>query len=128
MVSTKFYCASCGVEFLVDQDSECINCGGTEVIERHVSVPIGLEKSVLRAYNTQIASKANGYVASEYKCICGGDHYMVWPGVRDSNNYSDISKLTNLPMCPSRLWDHANANGMGMSRRELLETLKVKNE
>ena len=124
MGSTKLYCAGCGLEIMEYEDM-CERCGGVNFAYQTVPAPIDMDKKALRHYNIQLFDGANGYIDSGYKCLCGGDHRMIYPGIRDEDDYSLIHPMTFLPRCPIDVWNHAGASGMGMALSDLLKYLEV---
>jgi hypothetical protein len=121
----KHFCSNCGLENTMPE-FPCMHCGhnGTNKVNVHPPIPItdkGIESFVLEQLR-----KADGYIRSPFKCfLCGGSHYMIWPGKRSVEDYEKVNRLTALPQCPKRVWQYAKHEGMGMPLNKLLEELEA---
>ena len=125
-----WYCADCDVKWnnLGYALDACPKCSGmVEEIDVETR-PLVTEDDVIRYINNAM-SQADGYIVSDIVCWqCGkaNDHYMVWPGIRAANDYTDVRPLLALPRCPIEVWRKADPKGIGLPLDGFLKRVKVK--
>lgn len=115
-------CAQCGED--VRHWAECPRCGNKNFDFVDISYRNVATRKTILTYIENTISKANGFIVSRYPCFfCDKTHYMIWPGLRDSEDYTKVRSLTTLPQCPVRVWNLAR--GIKVPLGEFLEGLKV---
>lgn len=69
---------------------------------------VDITKADIRKYVNSIIGQADSLELSQFPCLCGKDHNMVWPTRRDDDDYNRLNRLTFLPVCPVRAWDESH--------------------
>lgn len=119
MTYMRDYCAKCGTE-IKWYEKMCDRCGNTEVVQIKVGGRV-ITKEDINLYVEGIFMEADVLLRTGVRCICGRNHYMVIPAIRDPEDYNKRVWLTNLAYCPERVLDYANI----ANRKEVMQTLTI---
>jgi len=123
---TVVYCKGCGLE--IRGAERCPRCDGVEFDTVEIDMPTLFKIENVAPYIDEQLRTANAYVRSNIPCfMCGGEHYMIWPGVRSTEDYNKVKSLFTMPRCPKEVWHRAQGAEFSKAKnlQEFLGGLKV---
>lgn len=124
---TVYACKNCGIIWsgsvgTINQCPKCIS----ETVPVQRNLPKMVSDKDIEGYIDGVIEGCDGYVKSSIPCFrCDGGHYMVWPGVRDNDDYKKVTPKLRLPQCPKRVWEKADPKGLGMPLSEFIRSLEI---